>query len=234
MSRALTAGETAAVLADEVSQPLTAILATAQALLRTYRKNPQADPDVQDAIADVSRQATRAAKIVQRMRTIVRRREVRRLRLDLNETVRSTAALLYAGASQHGASLSLDLAPSLPECLGDGAQIQQVVLSLVRNAFDAMTPVPPHERFVRVRTGAVGHTVMAAVEDSGPPLDDEALSRLFVPFQTSKAEGLGISLSLCRSIVEAHRGRIEVVRNDGRGLVVRFFIPAWSDRDPAD
>lgn len=234
MSRELTAAETAAVLADELSQPLTAILATAQALLRTYGKAPSADPEVQDAIADVTRQATRAAKIVQRMRTIVRRREARKLRLDLNETVRSLAGLLYAGARQHGVSLSLDLAPGLPECLGDGVQIQQVVLSLVRNAFDAMTYVPPRERFLRVCTGAVGDSVMVSVEDSGPPLDDDALGRLFVPFQTSKAVGLGIDLSLCRSIVEAHGGRIEAARNDGRGLVVRFFIPAWRDRDPAD
>ena len=234
MSRALTTAESAALLADELSQPLTAILATAQALLRTYGKGPPADPEVRAAIEDVTHQAARAAKIVQRMRTIVRRREARKLRLDLNATVRSIDGLLYAGARQHGVSLSFDLARNLPECLGDGVQIQQVVLSLVRNAFDAMSHVPPPERFLRVRTGAAGDSVMAAIEDSGPPLDDAALARLFVPFQTSKAVGLGIDLSLCRSIVEAHGGRIEAVRNGGPGLVVRFFIPAWSDRDPSD
>ena len=106
-------------------------------------------------------------------------------------------------------------------------------MSLVRNAFEAMTRVPPRDRFLCVRTAAVGGSVMAAVEDSGAPLDDDALSRLFVPFQTSKGEGLGIDLALCRSIVESHRGRIEAARNDGRGLVVRFFIPTWNDRDLA-
>ena len=96
----------------------------------------------------------------------------------------------------------------------------------MRNAFDAMMPLPPGRAELRVRTAAAEGTISVTVEDSGPPVDDDTLARLFTPFYTSKADGLGIGLSMCRSIVEAHGGRIEVARNGGRGLTVRFSVPA--------
>jgi C4-dicarboxylate-specific signal transduction histidine kinase len=224
-SRELTASETAAALTDELSQPLTAILANAQALLRTYAKRPQVDPELQDAIEDVTREAFRAAKIIHRMRVLVRRREARKRRLDVNEAIRSIAGLIHAEATERGVGLTFDLAPSLPESLVDAIQIQQVLLSLVRNSFDAMMTLPPGERVMRVRTAAAGEVIAVTIEDAGPPIDDDTLTRFFTPFYTSKADGLGIGLSMCRSIVEAHRGRIDVVRNAGPGLTVRFYLP---------
>lgn len=226
LSRELAASETAAALTDELSQPLTAILATAQALLRTYRKRPPADPELHDAIEDVTREAFRAAKIVQRMRFLIRRREARKCRLDVNEAIRSIAGLLHAEATERGVGLTVDLAPGLPESLADEIQIQQVLLSLARNAFDAMMPLPREERVLRVRTAAAADGIAVTIEDSGPPVDDDTLARLFTPFYTSKADGVGIGLSMCRSLITAHRGHIEVSRNGGRGLTVRFSLPA--------
>jgi C4-dicarboxylate-specific signal transduction histidine kinase len=225
VSRELTASETAAALADELSQPLTAILVSAQALLRTYQARPQPDPELQEAISDVAREAFRAAKIIQRMRLLIRRREARRHRLDVNEAIRGIAGLIEAAAAENGVSLTFDLAPDLPASVADRTQLQQVVLSVVRNAFDAMVPLAREERSLQVRTSADEDAIAIAIEDSGPPVDDETLTNLFTPFHTSKVDGLGIDLSVCRSIVEAHGGRIAVVRNARLGLTVSFYLP---------
>ena len=99
-------------------------------------------------------------------------------------------------------------------------------MSLVRNAFDAMVPLPPEERVLRVRTAAAPGAIAVTIEDSGPPVDDDTLARLFTPFYTSKTDGVGIGLSMCRSLIAAHHGQIEASRNAGRGLTVRFSLPA--------
>jgi signal transduction histidine kinase len=226
-SRELTASETAGALANELSQPLTAILASADALLRTYRAHGSRDPEILEAIEDVSREAYRAKEIVQRMRALIRRRQPGKQPIDVNETIRSVSSLIQAEARAHGVRLTFDLASGLPAATGDRTQIQQVVLSLVRNACEAMETNPSGNRVLHVRTGRDGNnTISVTIEDSGPPIADDTLALLFVPFFTSKPDGLGIGLSLCRSIVEAHGGRIDVARRDGRGLAVRFSLPA--------
>ena len=211
--RELTASETATALADELSQPMAAILASTQALLRTYRRGPSHDLQSQEAVQDVSREAFRASKIIQRMRFLVQRRQRARHPLDVNQAIRSLAILLQAGAREHGAGLSFDLAPGLPASVGDRTQIQQAVLGIVRNAFETMTALPAEGRVVHVRTEPGEGNVSVTVEHSGPPVDDETMARPFVPF-------------LCQAIVEAHGGRIEATRNQGRGLTVRFSLPA--------
>ena len=226
-ARELTASETARALADELSQPLTAILASAQALLRTSRERPSPDPQIHEAVEDVAREAFRASKIVQRMRALIRRRQASKLPLDVNEAVRSVAPLIEAWGCERGVDLHFNLAPDLSTTVGDRTQIQQVVLSLARNACEAMMTLPPAKRVLHVRTATTrDNMISVTVEDSGPPIGDDTLALLFVPFFTSKPDGLGIGLSLCRSIVEAHGGRIDVARRKGRGLSVRFSLPA--------
>jgi C4-dicarboxylate-specific signal transduction histidine kinase len=226
VSRELTASETAGALANELSQPLTAILASADALLRTYQRRATRDPQIQEAIEDVAREAFRAKEIVQRMRVLVRRRQARKEPLDVNEAIRSVATLIEAVAREHAVRLTFDLAPRVPTVVADRTQVQQVVLSLVRNACEAMSTSPPDTRALHVRTAMGKDMISVTVEDCGPRVDDDTLALLFVPFFTSKPEGLGIGLSLCRSIVEAHGGRIHVSRRAGRGLAVRFSLPA--------
>jgi C4-dicarboxylate-specific signal transduction histidine kinase len=224
MSRVLTLGELAGAVAHELNQPLTAILSNAQATLRHAKLGEPAE-DMDEALRDIADDATRAGEILRRLRALVRRGESKREPLDLNATIRGIEPLLKAGALEHDASLELRLAPNLPVTQGDVIQFQQVILNLARNATEAMLEVPKRARRLEIRTARDASSLALEVTDAGPPVDDETLARLFVPFETTKAGGLGMGLSISRSIVEAHGGRITAERNPGGGLRVRFTLP---------
>ena len=143
----------------------------------------------------------------------------------MNQAIRAVEALVRAAALEHDVALGLDLAPNLPLCSGDAIQIQQVVLNLVHNGMEAMRAVPKAERRMVVRTVREKEAVAVSVEDAGPPLGPDVFEGLFVPFYTTKENGLGMGLSISRSIIQAHGGSIDARRGSARGLIVRFTLP---------
>jgi two-component system sensor kinase FixL len=224
-SRVLTLGELAAAIAHELNQPLTAILGNAEAARMLHARPESPREEVDDALRDIASDAARGGEIIRKLRDLVRRRESTKDILDVNMAVRSVEPFLRAGALADEVRMELDLAADLPEVRGDAIQIQQVVLNLARNAVEAMRPVPPAERRLRIRTAREDGAIAVEVTDSGPPLAEEALDRLFVPFLSTKRDGLGMGLSISRSIVESHGGEIAGRRNPNGGLTMRFTLP---------
>ncbi len=231
-SRVLTLGELAAALAHELNQPLTAILGNAQAARRLQAAGPKEAQEVRESLDDIARDAFRAGEIIRRLRDLVRRGEARKAPLDLNQAIHGLEPLLRAGALEHDVDLSLELDPDLPRVLGDAVQMQQVVLNLTRNGLDALRAVPREERRLRIRTVGRAEGAVVEVIDSGPPLEEGMVAKLFAPFYTTKPDGLGMGLALTRSIVEAHGGRIVAERNPTGGLTLRVNLP-WPRSEAA-
>jgi PAS domain S-box-containing protein len=230
-SRVSTLGEMASALAHELNQPLTAVLANAHAALRLQAKAGRAliDADVEETLRDIAQDAARAGEIVRRLRDFIRKGASRKAPLDINEAIRAVERLLHAVALESGVDLKLDLAPALPVSVGDTIQVQQVVLNLVRNGIEAMGSLPKDERRILVRSRHEGDDIVVTVEDSGPVLHREVLDRMFAPFYTTKSNGLGMGLSISRSIIQAHGGAIEAEPCGGRGLRVRFTLPVGGE-----
>jgi signal transduction histidine kinase len=228
VARVAALGELTAALAHELNQPLMAIRANAQATRRVLRAGGPADVD--EVLGDIAEDATRAGDLIKRLRDLLRRRELAKEVLDVNEAIGAVEAIARTEAHRHGAELVVEAGAGVPRVLGDAIQLQQVVLNLVRNGAEAMSG-QAGRREVRIRTwGTAGEQVTVSVEDDGPPIDEATLSGMFTPFSTTKAEGLGIGLAISRSIVEAHAGRLWAGRRAGRGLAVRFALPAHAAR----
>ncbi|MDC3959799.1 hypothetical protein KEG38_38455 [Polyangium jinanense] len=230
MNRVAAMSELAASIAHELNQPLAAILSNAQAARRLLQRTP---PDVTEALAalgDIVDDDRRAATIIQRMRTMLKKGAPRTDGQDLNELAREVARLVGNDVLLRGATLRLDLAPGLPRVRGDGIQLQQVALNLVVNALDAVADRPPDRRLVVVRTRGDGKDrVVLSVEDSGKGIAPADMERVFEAFYTTKAEGLGVGLAISRSIVEAHGGRLSVENNPGEGVTFRCQLPVWEE-----
>ena len=230
-SRVQTLGELTAAIAHELNQPLSAILSNAQAVIRLRAAAGAMPDDVGEALSDIAADAVRGGEIIWKLRDLVRRGEVRREAFDVNQAIRGIEPLLRADALENDVAFDLDLAPELPNARGDLIQIQQVVLNLARNAVDAMKAAPRGERRLLIRAAPLDGAVVVEVADTGPPVDPETFEHLFMAFHTTKAEGLGMGLPICRSIVEAHGGRIAAHRNPGGGLTFRFTLPLGAEAD---
>ena len=225
ISRVAVMGELAAALAHELNQPLTAIMSNAQATRRMFGSKQVDGEEVDEALGDIVGGADRARAIIQRLRNLIRRGEITREVLDLDEVLREVEPFAQTAASQHGATLVMDLEDPCPPVEGDQIHLQQVVLNLVHNAVEAMANSREPAGEVRVRVAALDEdAVEVSVRDSGPGLDDSTLARVFEPFFTTKPEGLGMGLPLCSSIIEAHGGDLRATRNPDRGLTVRFTL----------
>jgi C4-dicarboxylate-specific signal transduction histidine kinase len=226
-SRVLVLGELASALAHELNQPLTAVLSNAHAALRLHAA-PRAlrlEQEVDETLRDIAHGAARAGEIIAQMRDLVRKGASQKATLDVNEAVRGIEALIRATALENDVTVYVDLAPWLPLTIGDKIQIQQVVLNLVRNGIEAMASLLKSERRIVVRSTREGDSIAVSVEDSGPPIAKEVLDRLFLPFHTTKANGLGLGLAISRSIIQAHGGSIEAKAAAEGGLRVRFTVP---------
>jgi two-component system sensor kinase FixL len=232
-SRLSTLGRMATTLAHELNQPLSAIanyvqagahlLATGQAALL---------PKVADALARAGEQAARAGGIIQRLRGFVARGESEKTETDLNALVEEAAALALVGAREHGIHVTFALAPALPPVLVDRVQVQQVVLNLVRNAVEALQPCTRRE--ITVTTTRGGDHAEISVADSGPGIAPEIRAEIFSPFVSTKPDGMGLGLSICREIVESQGGRLTVVSAPETGAVFRFTLPLAEEmRDDA-
>jgi signal transduction histidine kinase len=219
-------GALTASIAHEVSQPLSGIVNNANVCLLMLAANP---PDVEAARAAARRairEGRRAADVLDAMRALFSRRDLTLEVIDLNDVTREVIALAWHDLQQQAIVVRTELGSGLPGIVGDRIQLQQVVLNLLRNACDAMRGVTDRPRQLLVSTsGAVENSVCVTVRDVGVGLDPQGIDHLFDPFYTTKRTGMGIGLSLCRSIIERHHGRLWAEANEGPGATFSFSIP---------
>ena len=225
-NRVTTTGQLAASIAHEVSQPVSAALTNANAARRWLRAKTPDLEEVGQALDRIIRDGGRASDIIDRIRALVRKAPTRHDRLDINETILQVIALTRSELRRSGTSLQTQLAEGLPLISGDRVQLQQVMLNLILNAVEAMSGSSATVRELLIRTGQDGPgSVLVAVQDSGPGLRRESLDRLFDAFYTTKADGLGMGLSICRSIIEAHGGRVWATPDLIQGASFQFTLP---------
>jgi PAS domain S-box-containing protein len=230
VARVSAMGELATAIAHELNQPLTAIRTNAQATRRMLASGKLDKAELDEALADINADAGRAGEIIRRLRELLRKGDAEKLPLDVNEVVRSVEPLTKMDALHNDVSLVMDLAPDLPPTAGDRIQLQQVMLNLVRNGCDAMRDSARHGGRLTLHTAlAQPGTIEITVEDTGPPLSHESFARMFRPFYTTKAGGLGVGLSISRSIVEAHGGLLWASRNPEQGLTLHLTLPCEVD-----
>lgn len=234
VSRLSEMGEMASELAHELNQPLTAIINYLQACHRLFADGAAADRGrVGELIGKAIGQAERAGQIIQHLRRFIARGESDRRPEEISSVVEEAARLALIGASERGIEAVFDLAQGLPPVLVDRIQIQQVIINLVRNSVDALSGAGEGE--ITIRTARAGSgLVEIEVRDTGPGLDEEVARRLFQPFLTTKPGGIGIGLSICRSIVEAHDGRLWPSDNPGGGTIFHLTLPLAASEDQHD
>jgi signal transduction histidine kinase len=227
MTRVFTIGELSASLAHELNQPLTAILSNVQAAQRFMKAGRPADiQEVCEILGDIVQDNQRAGEIIRRVRSMVKKTDLDAAPLDLAGVVDEVVQLLHSDAVLRHVSVALEAEPGLPAVLGDRVQLQQVVLNLLLNAFDAVKESHESERTVVIRVGRDNeHMLKVTVTDAGHGLSDGATARVFEAFYTTKPNGLGMGLSISRSIVEAHRGRVWAENNRSRGATFCFTVP---------
>jgi PAS domain S-box-containing protein len=226
VSRLTTLGELTASIAHEVNQPIGAMATNAAACARWLAAKPPDMAEAQAALANIVADGKRAGEVIARIRALTKRQAPRMEPLDVNRKVREVLALAEHELKIHDIVIRADLAPQLPSVAGDRVQLQQVLLNLIVNAIEAMSGVHDRARELNIVTAAKdAGAVVVEVRDSGPGLDEEDTERLFEPFYTTKGEGIGIGLSISRSIVEAHGGRLWATSNEPYGAVFRFSLP---------
>jgi PAS domain S-box-containing protein len=226
-------GELTASLAHELNQPLTAIVSNAQAGERFLAGQAPALEDLREILADVIADATRAGEVIRQIRGLVKKSELEFVPLDLNRVIDEVVVLARTDSIVRRVAIVLELAPQLPPVRGDKTQMQQVFLNLILNGLEAMEASPPEERTLVIRTvHEDADTVRVGVQDSGPGIPQGGLTRIFDPFYTTKTTGMGMGLSVTRSIVEAHGGKIWAENNPGRGATVWFALPVSRDQVP--
>ncbi len=227
VSHLTTMGEMAAAIAHEINQPLAAISNYAMACERLLEAEDPEFAEIQAAMRQISGQALRAAEIIRRVRNLVRAREPTRAPADISRLVEELSILARSDARLHGVLLELELADDLPPIEVDGIQVQQVLLNLIHNAIEALTAGSSADRRVAVRTQRLTTgEVEISVHDNGPGVDPAIAGQIFDPFCTTKEQGTGLGLAISRSIVEAHRGRLEYRANLPRGACFVVTFPA--------
>jgi signal transduction histidine kinase len=229
--RVTTLGELTAALAHEINQPLSAIVTNANAALRFLRAEPAEMSSVAEALADIAGDGERAARVIQRLRALLRRQPGPRLKVDVNAVVVDSITLVEADLVRAGILVHLVLADSRPWVVGDVVQLQQVILNLVVNACEAIASAKNGPGSITIVTGEPRRGRLTIdVRDSGVGVAESELERIFEHFVSSKPQGLGMGLAISRSIVHAHDGRIWATRNADRGLTLHVELPARTDR----
>ena len=225
MTRVATMGELTASLAHEINQPLAAILSNAQAGQRLLAAG--ATDEIGEILSDIAADDRRAGEVIRRMRALLRKGESELTNLNVNDLVAEVIGFLHGEMILQNVSLALDLAPDPLLVHGDQVQLQQVLLNLVVNAMDAMKEIPGGSRRLVLRTTRPDdRTVQLSVEDSGVGVPADRLEQVFEPFVTTKSHGIGLGLSICRSILQAHGGRIGCTNSAGNGTSFWFTLPA--------
>ena len=220
-------GELAASLAHELLHPIATARNNARAGMRFMEMSPPNLPEVKEALSCIVRDADRAKDIVGRMRDHIKKAPPRREAFDLNGAIREVIATVRSAIDQNRVSVRTRLVDGLSAVQGDRVQLQQVVLNLILNAVEAMSSVEEGARELSIATKQLETSdILVAVQDSGPGLDPEHLEQVFAPFYTTKTSGMGMGLSICRSIIAAHGGRLWAEANRPRGAIFQFTLPA--------
>jgi PAS domain S-box-containing protein len=229
-NRVTTMGQLTASIAHEVSQPITGMLTNAQAGLRFLGGDQPKLDKALEAFGRIVRDSTRAGAVVHRIRNLSKKTSLRDERVEINAAIREVIELTQNEATKYGVSVRTELADGLPFIRGDRVELQQVVLNLIFNALEAMSGMDEGPRDVLISTGRTeSGDALVAVRDSGPGLEPASHENLFKAFYTTKPNGLGMGLSICRSIIESHAGRLSVSTNSPRGAVFQFSLPAHPD-----
>jgi PAS domain S-box-containing protein len=225
-NRVVTMGQLTASIAHEVNQPITAAITYALAARRWLSAEPPNFREVDDALSLIVKEGNRAGDVVRRIRALIEKAPARKDAVAINDAILEVVALTRAEAANNGVSVRTQLAEGLPSVQGDRVQLLQVLLNLIINAIEAMRDVGEEERELLISTRHEPDGVSVEVRDSGPGFAPAALDRLFEAFYTTKPDGLGLGLSICRSIIEAHDGRLWARPNVPRGAVFGFIAPA--------
>ncbi|MBI4757047.1 MAG: PAS domain S-box protein [Betaproteobacteria bacterium] len=221
----VTMGELASTLAHELNQPLSAIASYATGCLNRLEAGHSDREEMMGAVGKIARQAQRAGRIIRRIYDFVRRSDARRDRCDVNAIVEDAVGLMDATARKLAVRIRPGLAPTLPPVLADRVLVQQAVMNLVQNGLDAMADTPANQRELSVTTERADGAVCISVADRGCGIPPDAADKLFAPFFTTKPEGMGMGLNLCRSVAEQHNGRLWFEARDGRGTVFHITLP---------
>jgi two-component system, chemotaxis family, CheB/CheR fusion protein len=230
VARVASMGELAAGLAHELNQPLCVIVSYARAAQRYLGAEGVDTKKLRDMLTEIANSGKLAGDIIRRLRDLMQKRAAQRGPLQINHVICELAALVGVEARQHRASIRYELADNLPRVLGDRIQLQQVLMNLVRNGLEAMRDHKPGSQPLVIRTGlAEGGAVEVSVQDCGVGVAAEVAEHMFEPFFTTKTGGLGIGLSLCHGIIEAHQGRIWATPNPDGGATLHFTLPAFNE-----
>lgn len=227
LSRVTMLGELSGSLAHELNQPLAAILSNAQAAIRFLANEPADLAEVRDILNDIVAEDRRAADIIHSLRLLLKKCEVQHLLLVVNTLVEEVLKLVNSDLVNHNVTVNVDLEQELPAVSGDGVQLQQVLLNLIMNACEAMSHTKASQRrlFVRTELAADNH-IKVTVGDQGPGISAENLENIFKPFFTTKLQGMGMGLAICRTIIAAHGGQLWASNNTGSGAAFHFTLPA--------
>lgn len=226
LSRALNMGEVTASIAHEINQPLTAVVTNGDACLQWLSTNPPNLEKARQSAEKIIQDGTRAGTVVGRIRSLFKKEQPIKSRVDINEVIQELVEFLRHEAASRHISISTQLSSQLPLLKADRVQLQQVLLNLVMNAIDAVTEADARQREIVIRSRTQdGNAVLVAVEDGGIGLNPQNIARLFEPFFTTKQHGIGLGLSISRSIVEAHEGRLWASPNPSGGAIFQFTLP---------
>jgi PAS domain S-box-containing protein len=225
VSRVSTLGEISGSLAHELNQPLTAILSNAQAALRFLNGASASKEELQETLADIVGEGRRAGEVIVRMRAMLKKDLVEMSPQDLSQVIRDVLSIMRGDLVIRQVTVETRLAANLPLVNGDRVQLQQVLMNLILNGCDAMNETLPARRQITIDAVRQGETeIQVSVTDCGPGFGPEALPHVFEPFRTTKTNGLGLGLSICRSIIVLHGGRISVSNHPGGGATVQFTL----------
>jgi len=225
LGRVALLGELSSAIAHELNQPLTAILANARAAQRMLQRERVDHKELHGILGDIASDDLRAGAVIHRVRALLRRGEADPQLVDINEIVTEVLDLAHSDLIQRAVTVTTHLGESMLLIVGDRVQLQQVLLNMIVNGCEAMVDNPRSDRILSVTTTTEHDSVRLAVSDRGTGIANAVVDSVFEPFVTSKAHGLGLGLSICRSIVNAHGGRMWAVNNAGRGATFTVTIP---------
>jgi len=225
VNRVTAMGQLAASITHELMQPITAGITSVQTATRWLRTEPPNLEEVRQALGIAAKAGNRAVEIIDRIRALFKKAPPRKDAFDINEAIKEIVDLTRSEALKNNVAVQTQLARPLPQIQGDKVQMQQVIVNLILNALEAMSSVDQGSRELLISTRNDVGGVLVTVRDSGPGVDPESLDRVFDAFYTTKVGGTGMGLSICRSIVEAHGGRIRASRDADRGATFQFTVP---------
>jgi signal transduction histidine kinase len=230
VGRLTTMGELVASIAHEINQPLAAILANGEAGLRWLNRDEPDLDEVRDAVSRITQDSRRAAKMIENLRALAKKSEPQSARFDINSTIQEVLLLTRSELMQHDVVLHTDLSAAERMVLGDRVQLQQVMLNLIMNGIEAMSAVIDRPKVLTISSIHVeSGGVLVAVKDTGEGINPETADRIFESFFTTKPNGMGMGLSICRSIIEAHGERFWASHNTPHGAIFQFTLPAGSE-----